>query len=92
LAVMLLGAKGLAGDRALAACGLGAASLPRRGIVGASRALELPVGLGAAAGDVRKTQKVFFVLLRGWGWAMGLSWAGAVISLDSPALPGRRSG
>lgn len=50
---ILLGAKELAGDRALAASGHGAAYLSRRGIVRASRTFELPVVLGAAAVDVR---------------------------------------
>ena len=52
--VMLLGVKELTGAQARAGIDLDTARLPRGGIVRASRTLELPVVLGAAAVDVRK--------------------------------------
>lgn len=91
--VMLLGAKELAGNRALAANGLGAAGLPRRSIVRASRALELPVVLGAAAVDVRKNPESIHCSV---SLTVGVGlWRchGPGPSYSSiPAMPGQRSG
>jgi len=91
--VMLLGAKEFAGDRALAASGLGAADLPRGGIVRASRALELPVVLDAVAVDVRKNPESIH---RSFSVAVGVGlWRchGPGPSYSSiPAMPGQRSG
>ena len=91
--VMLLGVKELTGAQARAGIDLDTARLPRGGIVRASRTLELPVVLGAAAVDVRKNPESIH---RSFSEAFGVGlWRchGPGPSYRSiPAMPGQRSG